>query len=218
MNNLKEKRLIVILGGKFSSKIVFQTLKYNKYFNFVIYDNTLNKKFYEGNYTFIKKVNILEEKISQNKNNIKFVLATSSITARKKWIKKFSIKLKDVINVISKDYVINYAKKIGNGNLIWSRVTLDHDSKIGNFNFINNSSLILHDAVIGSHNFIGPNTTILGNANIGNNCYIGSNSIIDSNIIIGNNCIIGANSFINKNVKSGSKVFGTPGLKQTLKN
>ena len=47
---------------------------------------------------------------------------------------------------------------------------------------------------------------------------IGSNSIIDSNIIIGNNCIIGANSFINKNVKSGSKVFGTPGLKQTLKN
>ena len=72
--------------------------------------------------------------------------------------------------------------------------------------------------VIGNHNFIGPNTTILGNANIGNNCYVGSNSIIDSNIIIGNNCIIGANSFINKNVKSGSKVFGTPGLKQTLKN
>jgi len=26
MNNLKEKRLIVILGGRFSSKIVFQIL------------------------------------------------------------------------------------------------------------------------------------------------------------------------------------------------
>ena len=69
MNNLKEKRLIVILGGRFSSKIVFQTLKYNKYYNFVIYDNTLNKKFYEGNYTFIKKVNILEgEKIKEPKD------------------------------------------------------------------------------------------------------------------------------------------------------
>ncbi len=45
MNNFKEKRLIVILGGRFSSKIVFQTLKYNKYYNFVIYDNTLNKNF-----------------------------------------------------------------------------------------------------------------------------------------------------------------------------
>ena len=145
MNNFLKNRLIVIWGGKFSSKIVFQTLEYNKCYNFIIYDNTLNKKFYEGNYTFIKEVSILEEKISQNKNNIKFVLATSSITARKKWMKKFSIKLKDVINVISKDYVINYAKKIGNGNLIWSRVTLDYDSKIGNFNFINNSSLILHD-------------------------------------------------------------------------
>ena len=216
MNDIEKKKVIIILGGKFSSKIAYHILKSKGFLKFIIYDNSLKEKFYKGEYSFIKKENFLIKWIKENsylKKN--FVLATSSMVARKKWIETFSIKKSQIINVISSDYVINHSKKLGNGNLIWSGVTLDYDCKIGNFNFINNSTLLLHDSILGNHNFIGPNTTILGNVSIGNNCYIGSNSIIDSKIKIGSNCIIGANSFINKDVKSGSKIFGTPGIKKS---
>ena len=210
-NDTNQKKTVIIFGGKFASKISYKILKDNNYSDFVVYDSYLKDKYFKGNYTFINSKTVLLNVIKKVTNKIFFVLASSSMLAKKNWIKVFALKNKDIINVISKDHVINNAEKIGSGNLIWSNVTLDYDCKIGSFNFINNSSLILHDVVIGSHNFIGPNATILGNVKIGNNCYIGSNSVIDSNIIIENDCIIGANSFIRNNVLKGQKVYGTPG-------
>ena len=211
MNNIKEKYTVIILGGKFSSRISYKILQDYNYTKFIVYDEKLKKKFYDEKYSFINTKTVLLNSIKKTSNKVFFVFATSSMIAKKNWIKDFDIKNKNIINVISKDYVINNAKKIGKGNLIWSKVTLDYDCQIGNFNFINNSSLLLHNVVMGNHNFIGPNTTILGNVKIGNNCYIGSNSVIDSDITIEDNCIIGANAFINKSVLKEQKVFGTPG-------
>ncbi len=215
MHNIKETNTLIILGGKFASRISYEILQKNNYSNFIVYDKYLKNKFYQGNYSFINNKTVLLNAIKKINNKTFYVFATSSITAKKNWINEFSIKNKNIINVISNDYVINNAKKIGRGNLIWSKVTLDYDCQIGNFNFINNSSLLLHNVIMGNNNFIGPNTTILGSVKIGNNCYIGSNSVIDSNITIEDNCVIGANSFINKNVLSGQKVFGNPGKLQS---
>ena len=208
-NNYKETT-VFIFGGKFASKISFEILKRQGYSDFIVADVSLKNKFYPGKYLFLNDKKKILSNLKTKKRKV-FVLATASMTAKKSWMTVFSLEKKYIINVVSCENVVNNAKKIGIGNLIWSGVTLDFDCQIGSFNFINNSSLILHDSIIGNHNFIGPNTTLLGNVVVGNNCFIGSNAVIDKNIKISSNSVIGANSFINKNVTAGTKVFGTPG-------
>ena len=201
---------LIVLGGKFSAKITYRILKSYGNHKIIVFDESLDTKFFEGDYDFVSSRTELKKKIMNGSRNCRFVFATSSMSAKKSWIKFFNIQRYQMLNIVSKDFVTNNSRSMGFGNLIWSDVTLDYDSEIGNLNFINNATRILHDSIVGSHNFFGPNVTLLGNSKIGDNCFLGANSIIDAGVIVGDNCVIGANSFVNKDLSDGLTVFGTP--------
>lgn len=199
------KKKILLIGGKFTAKLVIEILDSN--FEFVIFDQKLQKKWFQGDYTLVndlKKIN--KKKISQ------YFLCIGDNFLRKQYANKFNKSNLKTINIISEDSEIKNLKKVGRGNLIYGNVYFDYFTSIGNYNYINCSSSILHDTKIGNYNFISPNVTINGNVRIGNNVFIGSSAVIGPGVTICDNVIIGANSFVREPIKKKGFYVGSPVL------
>ena len=199
------KNKILLIGGKFTAKLVIEILDSN--YEFLIFDQKLKTKWFKGNYSLIND----QKKIKRNNINQYFICIGDNFL-RKKFSNKFNKINMDTINVLSKDSKIKNMKKIGKGNLIYGNVYFDYFTTIGNYNYINCSSSILHDTKIGNYNFISPNVTLNGNVRIGDNVFIGSSAVVGPGVSICDNVIIGANSFVKEPITKKGFYFGSPAL------
>jgi len=92
-----------------------------------------------------------------------------------------------------------YTNDIGEGNLIFSNVTIEPYSQVGIGNIIRSNAYISHNAVLGNFNYISPSACIAGNVKIGDNTFIGANSTIRNSLTIGDFSLIGAGCFLSRN-------------------
>lgn len=96
--------------------------------------------------------------------------------------------------------VINYAKEIGEGNIILDFVQLRHDCVIGNGNIIKGTSDIAHDAIVGDFNYFAGLCHIGGAVKIGNKNFLGISCIIKNEVEVGYKNVIGAAVYLPKDL------------------
>lgn len=97
--------------------------------------------------------------------------------------------------------VVNYAKSIGEGNIILDFVQLRHDCIIGNGNIIKGTSDIAHDTIVGNFNYFAGVDHIGGAVKIGDKNFLGISCIIKNEIEIGNKNLIGAGVYLSETLE-----------------
>lgn len=205
------KYINLLWGGKFAAKIALNILNNNNDFDTFVYDSKLQKKFFEGSYSFLNKESEINDIFNKEEliKNI-FICVGNNKIRKNIYDKLKKIKNLNFINLIADRISRETNIQLGIGNSILSGCNLDYDIKIGNFNIINNNVLLCHDTVVGNYNFIGPSVTTCGRVEIGNNVFIGAGTIIAPEVRIGNNSIIGAGSVIRKSIENNVFVAGNP--------
>ena len=98
--------------------------------------------------------------------------------------------------------VLNYAKFIGDGNLIFPNVYLGSDAVIGNGNIIGARSALGHDSVLGNYNFFAGDNRVCGQVSIGNHNFLGDSCTVVDNLKMGDYNLVGAGVCLNKNMQS----------------
>ncbi len=81
-------------------------------------------------------------------------------------------------NIISPYSHISSFSKLGIGNTILHRVTIQADCEIGDFCILNDHALIEHDVKIGKYCHIATSATINGNVIIEDDVFIGSGAVV----------------------------------------
>lgn len=104
-----------------------------------------------------------------------------------------------IVSYIDKT-VVNYAKSIGEGNIILDFVQLRHDCIIGDGNIIKGTSDIAHDAVVGNFNYFAGVDHIGGAIKIGDKNFFGISCIVKNEIEIGNKNLIGAGVYLSESL------------------
>lgn len=100
--------------------------------------------------------------------------------------------------------VLNRAKCIGNGNIIFPQVDLGSDAVIGDGNVISLRSVIGHDSVMGNYNYFAGSSHVCGAVKIGDHNFFGENCTIIDNLRMGNYNLIGAGVCLNKNIQNNT--------------
>ena len=97
-------------------------------------------------------------------------------------------------NIISPLAYISPYSKLGYGNTIMHRVTIQAACEIGNFNILNDHALIEHDVKIGNFCHLATSSTINGNVSIEDDSFIGSGAVIIQGSVIKRDTFVKANS------------------------
>ena len=98
--------------------------------------------------------------------------------------------------------VLNRARSIGDGNIIFPQVDLGADAVLGNGNFISLRSVIGHDSLVGDYNYFAGSSHVCGAVHIGNHNFFGENCTIVDNVKLEDYNLIGAGVCLNRNTKS----------------
>lgn len=101
---------------------------------------------------------------------------------------------------------------IGEGNIMLWNSIISYDVKIGNFNIINTRVNFGHHVEIGNFNILNPNVQLSGNTKIGNNNSLGLNSALLPKKSIGDFNVVVPGSIIAKNFKNNNFIAGNPAL------
>lgn len=95
---------------------------------------------------------------------------------------------------------------IGQGNLIFPRVTMDWFSTIGDNNVISTGAVINHHCHVGNGNLFGPGCMLSGSVTVGNNCLFGSGVIVEPCVTIGDDVHVASGTIIVSDVPSGTTI------------
>lgn len=155
-----------------------------------------------GGINFLKKI----------KKNISVAIAIASPSFLKNFNSLIENSKINYPNLIHPSVIFDYKhNQIGFGNIITYNCHLTRNIRMGNFNLLNTRVSFGHDVSIGSFNVFMPNVQISGGVNIKDSNFFGLNSSVLQDLNIGNNNIINACTLLTKNIPDNRKYFGIPG-------
>lgn len=96
--------------------------------------------------------------------------------------------------------VMNLARRIGDGNIVFPYAELRLDSSLGNGNIIGTHAIISHDSIINDFNYLAGSNHIGGESEIGNNNFLGINSTIGDRVKVGDYNLMGAGVCLSKKI------------------
>ena len=109
-------------------------------------------------------------------------------------------------------YLDKESLTLGMGNIILSNSIISFDVKIGNFNIINTRVNFGHHVDIGDFNVLNPNVQLSGNAKIGNKNSLGLGCAFLPKKMIGDNNVVVPGSIITRNFKNNNFLSGNPAV------
>jgi UDP-3-O-[3-hydroxymyristoyl] glucosamine N-acyltransferase len=98
------------------------------------------------------------------------------------------------------------------GNIILCNSIISFDVKIGDFNIINTRVNFGHHVEIGDFNVLNPNVQLSGNAKLGNKNSLGLNCAFLPQKMIGDNNVVVPGSIITRNFKNNNFLSGNPAV------
>lgn len=102
---------------------------------------------------------------------------------------------------------------VGIANQIFQNVYINSFTKIGNNNIINTGAILEHETTLGSHNHISIGAILCGRVIIGNRCFIGAGSVVIDRVSICDDVILGAGSVVTKDITEPGTYVGNPARK-----
>ena len=123
---------------------------------------------------------------------------------------QFSVKLKNLENIIHPNSCISGSSALANGIFIEQNVIIGAQTKVGNGVSLKRGANIGHHCEIGDWVDINPGVVISGKVKIGHATIIGSGAVVIDGIEIGDNTLIGAGSVVTKDIPAGVIAFGNP--------
>jgi len=100
--------------------------------------------------------------------------------------------------------------QMGENNIILSFSRVGLEAKLGNANILWNGVILDHNANVGDGNFFAGGCKMAGHVSIGNNCWIGINSTIIEETNIADETLVGAGAVIVKNTQKFTTYVGNP--------
>lgn len=190
-----------IYGASGHGKVVIEILETSGYLIDQLYDDDP------------EKVNLLEYKVSSNKEMFKLPGVKWLIGIGNNEIRKNIAENNDFIygSAIDPSAKISKRTQIGNGVVIMPGVTINSSSIIGNHSIINTNASVDHDCILGDYVHASPNASLCGGVKIGEGTHIGAGAILIPGIVIGKWATIGAGSVIIENIPDYATVVGNPG-------
>lgn len=101
---------------------------------------------------------------------------------------------------------------LGMGNIILCNSIISFDVKIGDFNIINTRVNFGHHVEIGDFNVLNPNVQLSGNAKLGNKNSLGLNCAFLPQKMIGDNNVVVPGSIITRNFINNNFLSGNPAV------
>lgn len=155
-----------------------------------------------GGINFLKKI----------KYNISVAIAIATPSFLENFISQIENSKIDYPNLIHPSVIFDDKfNEIGFGNIITYNCHMTRNIKMGDFNLLNTRVSFGHDVSIGSYNVFMPNVQISGGVNIQDSNFFGLNSSVLQDNNIGNNNIINACTLLSKSITDNRKYFGIPG-------
>ncbi len=99
---------------------------------------------------------------------------------------------------------------LGNGNIFFEGVIIQHGCRIGTGNVFFVSTVVGHDCWIGDFNSFS-NCSLAGRVQIQNNCFVGMGAVVGADVKISDHVFIGACAYVNSDVKQYRAVLGEKG-------
>jgi len=115
-----------------------------------------------------------------------------------------------LLNYISPLSDISDDIQMGENNIIFSHCRVGLNVKIGNANMLWHGVLLDHDSVVGDGNFFAGGCKTAGSVKVGNSCWIGINSTIIQQIAIADETLIGAGCVVVKDTEPFTTYVGNP--------
>ena len=206
---MKNKKKILLYGGKSTALIVSEMLKDKKERPKYIYDEYIKNLEFKSSANFSNKKKDLKLFI---KDSTHFFICIGMMDGKlRNYISNLFIKEKlKQISIKSKNALIDNTSSYGGGTLFMPNVVVHKYVEIGNDCYFNVNSVVDHECKIGDGVHIMGSSYIAGRVEIDDFASIGANATILPDIKIGKNAIIGAGSVVTKNVKPNEIVFGNP--------
>lgn len=101
---------------------------------------------------------------------------------------------------------------LGMGNIMLSNSIISYDVKIGNFNVINTRVNFGHHVEIGDFNVLNPNVQLSGNSKLGSYNSLGLNCAFLPKKMIGDYNVVVPGSIITRNFKNHNFLSGNPAI------
>lgn len=155
---------------------------------------------------YYKDVN-LTDRIPQNLNGVRGLLAIGSNTVRKKMAKELDVKWETIIHPSAN---IHESAVIGKGTVVLSGAYIGPNAVIGNHVIINTGAIVEHDCVVKDFSHICPNTTLCGGVHIGESVMVGAGSVVRPLAKVCGDVVIGLNSSVVKNIDNPGTYIGQP--------
>lgn len=215
MKNQMTQDIAIIGAGGFGKEIkhLIQEINLvNETWNLVgFYDDSINARGTKIN--GVEVLGDIEDAISSSCKN--FVLAISNPNILKKLSEKFLSFQKKFPNIVHPhaSFGDTQFNEVGIGNIFAFGFHMTTNIRIGNFNILNTRVTLGHDVEVGSFNVFLPNVQVNGNVSVGNENIFGMNSSVLQKKKIGSRNKIGAHSFVATNIGSNQSVFGNPAVK-----
>jgi|TARA_B110000971_G_scaffold98513_1_gene101355 acetyltransferase EpsM len=205
----KNKKKILIYGGKSTAYIVYDMLKESKLNPSYIFDEYLKKPSFISRAIFSNKKNDLKKFIHDSD---KFFVCIGMMDGKlRDYISTFFIKKKLVpFSVISKNSIIDKSVIHGHGLLAMPNSVVHKYCRLGNNCYLNVNSVVDHECIIGNGVHIMGSAYIAGRVKIENYVSVGANATILPDLTLGEGSIIGAGAVVTKNVKPNEVVVGNP--------
>ena len=206
---MKNKKKILLYGGKSTALIVNDMLKENGEYPKYIFDEYITNPQFKTRAKFSYKKKDLNLFV---KNSTHFFICIGMMDGKlRNFLSNLFIKKKlKQISLISKKALIDKTSKYGKGTLIMPNVVVHKFTEIGNDCYFNVNSVVDHECKIGNGVHIMGSSYIAGRVEIDDFASIGANATVLPDIKIGKNAIVGAGSVVTKNVKPNEIVFGNP--------
>ena len=206
---MKNKKNILLYGGKSTALIVSDMLKERRESAKFIFDEYINKLKFKSNAKFSNKKKDLNLFV---KKSTHFFICIGMMDGKlRNYISKiFTNKGLKQMSLKSKFSIIDKSSVYGGGTLFMPNVVIHKHVKIGDDCYFNVNSVVDHECIIGNGVHVMGSSYIAGRVKIGDYASVGANATILPDIEVGKNAIIGAGSVVTKNVKPNEIVFGNP--------
>jgi len=201
---------ILIWGGRSKAKIINQMILENKIGSVeIVFDESLDKPYFESESIFINDIDIL-------KQNIKIANHYVVCIGSEHGFARYSISktLEEIglhpIDIRHKTSFIDKTSNVGKACQIMPYACVHKFATVDSYTIINTRATIDHECRIGKGVHIMGSAAIAGKVDIEDFVTVGTNSTILPNLKIGTGAIIGAGAVVTKNVDPYSVVVGIP--------
>jgi sugar O-acyltransferase (sialic acid O-acetyltransferase NeuD family) len=207
------KKIVVFGNNNVAEIIHLETQKYNEE-HFAIEAFCIDKEYRTGNTFCGKPLLDLDEAVETYPPGEYAMLSTilSSSGLRKKMLvydrlKKLGYTMVKYISPLSNVFQNDV---IGENNIVFPFCFIGLSAKIGNANIFWNGVNLDHNAIVGDGNFFASGCKTAGFVEIGNSCWLGLNSTIIQRMKIADETLVGAGAVVIGDTKPWTKYVGNP--------